>query len=593
MSPHTFKLRVRRLWRRRTSQVEEIGREAGDQFEENFLARLGRLRLVWRFVVLWILLLTVIGVAVGMQLSGLRQYYQVLQPVPGGIYSEGIQGAFTTANPLYAVSDVDTSVSRLLFSGLLTYDSHNHLTGDLADAWSVNKSGTVYTVHLRPRVTWHDGRPVTAVDVVYTYQTIQNPDAQSPLFASWQNVKVAAVDNSTVTFTLPNPLSSFPSSLTNGIVPAHILARVNPVDLRSSSFNTSSPVGTGPFKWSAIGVSGAGDNTEEQVSLVPFERYWAGAPRLASFNVYAFADREDMIKAYENKELTAMAGLNGVPDDIAHDTSTHIYNLPLSAGVYIFFKTSEQPFKESVVRQALVAAVNPGAVVSGLGYTAIPVDEPLLKGQLGYAPQYAQTTGNITHAKALLDHDGWQVGADGIRVKKGVRLTFFLTVLDTPEYDNVSRELKTQWRAIGVDVQILAQPATDFQGNLSSHSYDAVLYGISIGADPDVFVYWDSSQAGAQSANRLNFSEYASPVADVALEAARTRLDPALRAAKYKTFLQAWQRDAPALGLYQPRFLFISHTAIYGLSSGVINTDADRMRNVQNWMIHRGWVTRS
>ena len=590
MSPHKLKLRARKLWRRQTSQVEEISREAGEQFEENFLARLGRLQLVWQFVLLWVLVVSLVGAAVGWQLSLLKQYYQVLEPVPGGIYSEGIKGSFTTANPLYAVNDVDTSVARLIFSGLLTYDSRNRLVGDLADKWSVNKDGTVYTVHLRPHVTWHDGRPFTAADVVFTYQTIQDPDAQSPLFASWQNVKVTAVGASTVTFTLPNPLSSFPSSLTNGIVPKHVLASVDPVDLRSASFNTVSPIGTGPFKWSTIGVSGAGDKTEEQISLAPFGQYWDGEPKLTSFNIFAFANGDDMLKAYNNKELTAMAGLNSVPDSVATDPSAHVYNLPLTAGVYVFFKTTEPLFKDVKVRQALVAAADPAAVIRTLGYSAMPVDEPLLKGQLGYSPKYAQASANSKRAQKLLSADGWLVGHDGIRTKHGQRLTFMLSALDSSEYSLVSRELAEQWRAVGVDVQVMLQPAADFQGNLSSHSYDAALYGISIGADPDVFVYWDSSQASVQSANRLNFSEYSSAAADVALEAGRTRLDPTLRAAKYQALLQAWQRDAPALGLYQPRFLYISHTAIYGLSSGAINTDDDRFRNIEDWMIHRGWV---
>src|SRR5690242_15339200 len=114
MTPRTLKLRARRLWRRRTSQVEDLSQQAGEQFERNFLARLGRLRQVWRFVALWLLLFILLGSCLIVQLSALKPYYQVLQPVSGGIYAEGLTGAFTTANPLYTVSDVDTSVSKLL-----------------------------------------------------------------------------------------------------------------------------------------------------------------------------------------------------------------------------------------------------------------------------------------------------------------------------------------------------------------------------------------------------------------------------------------------------------------------------------------------
>lgn len=591
MSPHLFRLRSRRFWRRQTSHVEDLSHAAGQQLEQNFLARVGRLRKVWRFVAAWTLLLVFVGVGVLAQLSNLKSYYQRLEPVPGGIYSEGLAGTFTTANPLYAVSDVDTSVSTLLFAGLLTYDNSNQLVGDLADWWRANDTGTVYTVHLRPNLTWQDGKPLTSADVVFTYQTIQDPDVQSPLFSSWQGVTVAAVDSRTISFTLPNPLSSFPYSLTNGIVPQHILQGISAVDLRSAGFNTEDPIGSGPFAWGSLGITGSGDSLEEQITLTPFSHYWSGPPKLTSFNLYAFANTNNLIQAYESHEIMAVVGLDSVPDFVRKDSSSYVYNVSLTAGVYVFFKTSSGLFADAKVRQALTMASNRGAVIARLGYPARAVDEPILKDQLGYNPVYAQATNLIDQAKALLDADGWVVGAGGVRSKAGQDLTFTLSLPSNPEYNTVADTLRDEWRAVGADIQVASLPAADFQGALAQHAYDAVLYGISIGADPDVFVYWDSSQADPRSANRLNFSEYKSSVADLALETARTRLDPSLRAAKYRSFLQAWQRDAPALGLYQPRLLIISHSPIYGIGDGAINADAGRYRSVSDWTIHLGWVT--
>jgi ABC-type transport system substrate-binding protein len=83
----------------------------------------------------------------------------------------------------------------------------------------------------------------------------------------------------------------------------------------------------------------------------------------------------------------------------------------------------------------------------------------------------------------------------------------------------------------------------------------------------------------------LNFSEYSNSTADESLEEGRTRLDPALRAIKYESFLQEWQKDAPALGLYQPRYLYITRGQVYGLNEHTINDPTDRFDNVQNWEI--------
>jgi ABC-type transport system substrate-binding protein len=131
----------------------------------------------------------------------------------------------------------------------------------------------------------------------------------------------------------------------------------------------------------------------------------------------------------------------------------------------------------------------------------------------------------------------------------------------------------------------------DFQNALTYHNYSAVLNGISIGIDPDVFVYWASSQASISAINDLNFSEYKNPTADAALEAGRTRLEPQLRTIKYQPFLQAWQQDAPALGLYQPRLLYLTNGLVDGLQPGPIVSSADRFNNVQNWEIRQAKVT--
>ena len=101
-------------------------------------------------------------------------------------------------------------------------------------------------------------------------------------------------------------------------------------------------------------------------------------------------------------------------------------------------------------------------------------------------------------------------------------------------------------------VNLLPEQSLEFQSDLSSHTYDAVLYGISIGVDPDVYVYWDSAQASVSSTEPLNFSEYRSVAADTALEAGRTRLSDPLRVIKYQDFLQAWRQIIR-------RLRFISH----------------------------------
>ena len=144
---------------------------------------------------------------------------------------------------------------------------------------------------------------------------------------------------------------------------------------------------------------------------------------------------------------------------------------------------------------------------------------------------------------------------------------------------------------MGAKVNLHLLSDSDLQYALSYHNYSSILYGISIGVDPDVYAYWNSTQADPRSPFRLNLSEYSSPSADNSLEQGRTRLDPNLRTIKYQPFLQAFQKDAPAIGLYQPRYLYISNLHIFGLDSDEINTATDRYSNVVNWEIRQDKFT--
>jgi peptide/nickel transport system substrate-binding protein len=593
-----LKLRFRRRLRLQKRQVEELSAQAEQRLEDDFFKRLERLGAVRRFVTAWVLLVALLVGVVVAQTRSLSGYYQVQAPAPGGTYTEGMLGAFTNANPIYATDSVDSTVSELVFAGLLTYSQDNELVGDLAESWTVDAAGTTYAVKLRPNLTWHDGDKLTASDVVFTYQVIQNPDARSPLYSSWTGIKIAAVDELTVTFTLPNPLAAFPYSLTTGIVPQHILGGVSMSNMRSLSFNSTQPIGAGPFRWQAIEITGQSAETrEEKIALRAFDGYHAGKPKLNGFVVRTFRDADRLIKSFQEQEVTSIAGLTQVPSQLQRDGVVRIYNLPLTAAVMTFFRTQESVLASTKLRQALIAGADTKSIMDSLQYPTRPVRQALLTDQLAYDPRFRQLPYDPVLAAKLLEEDGWTVGQDGMRFKGDVPLTFNLFYLDNPEYAGVAKLLAKQWRTLGANVQLTPQTEADFRAILSSApspgslGYDALLYGVSIGVDPDVYVYWHGSQIDLRSPVRLNFSQYHSVAADAALEAGRTRLDPALRAVKYQPFLQSWQADAPAMGLYQPRFLYITRGAVNGLEESPINTDIGRLRNVHDWQIRKEWVT--
>ena len=590
----TTKLRLRRSFRQRQHQVENATQFAEYEFEKKVIGRLEKLRNVRRFVAAWLLLVTTLIALVSLQTVGLSQYYQKTGAVAGGVYTEGMIGTFSNANPLYAIGAVDTSVSRLLFSGLFRYNDKNMLVGDLAKDYQVDESGKQYTVHLRPKLTWHDGKKLTSRDVAFTFKTIQNPDAQSPLFSSWQGIQITTPNDQTVVFQLPNALTAFPHSLVTGIIPQHVLGTIPANTLRAHNFNTTTPVGAGPFTWGALqlGDTTTPDDATAIISLKAFHSYNKGKPKLDGFTIHTYENPENLLKAYRKRSVEAAAGLQEIPKSFKQDTRNYTYQFPTTAAVMVFFKMSGGLLADGAVRKALVLASDRNALLAELPFSVKPVRSPLLMGQLGYDDTLLQPGFNLAEAQKVLQDAGWVPGKDSVRVKNGQRLQFQILAEDTADNRTIISGLQRQWRALGAVMQpSWQQNSADMQGAVETHSYTALLYGISIGSDPDVYVYWDSTQADPRSVSRLNFSEYKSTVADTALEAARTRSDPAVRTLKYQAFLKAWQEDYPALALYQPVSLYVTRGgSIHGLAEHVINNDADRYYSVTDWAVKSGRV---
>ncbi len=585
------RLRWRRQFRKSKRQVAEVSSETDKRLDRLVLRRISRLVTVRRFVVMWMLLILVSSVGVFLQMRQLVPYYQEVRAVSGGTHREGILGSFTNANPLYASGSVDGTVSKLLFSSLYTYDRFNQIVPDLAVGYEVDETGLEYTLSLRDDVRWHDGEPFTARDVVFTYQTIANADARSSLFSSWKDTDVEAIDEHTVRFDLPSPFVAFPQALTNGIVPAHLLENVSPRQLRSHVFNTAQPIGTGPFMWDTLEVVGDTlEDREERIALNAYEDYHHGRPGLDRFVVRTFRDTDRLLDSFIDRDIYAMVGVDLISHERLESHEYHQYIVPLTGQVGVFFKMSDPVFSERSVRQALVRFIDTDAVRSSLNGSVVASDSPLLSIHQGYDPELTQLDYDPERAEEQLVEAEWEQDDDGIWQKDDVRLSFSLVALNSSDSRAVTHALQEQWRSHGVHVDVTLQDETELQTSIAQHEFVSLLHGIAIGPDPDVFAFWHSSQADVLAENRLNFSEYQSSVADGSLESGRTRSDDELRSVKYQPFLEAWRRDAPALMLYKPRFVYVTQDKIDGFEPIMFNSGSDRIFSVDDWLTRRARV---
>ena len=546
------------------------------------LRRIENVRLVMTEIMIWLAAIALLIAGLGIQYSWNSQGSKKDGAKSGGVYVEGVIGNISTLNPLLAASEPEQAVSRLLFSSLYNYDVTGALHTDLAESMTV-KDDKVYTIKLRNAV-WHDGKKLTAEDVVYTINLIKNPQVRSPLRVNWLDISARAIDDSTVEFMLPAVYAGFSHALTFPVIPKHILQSVSPSSMREADFS-SNPVGSGPFAVKRVQTSESTSSTDV-VRMEPNTKYYGAVSTLSRLELRAYGNESLLVKAVNSGEVSAASGLSLSAADNIKSKQYSTKHWLLNKGVYLLMNNRSQTLQDARVRQALRYATDTSSIRATVGDNVAQLDTPILQSQIAQklpvAPDY-----NLDKAKALLKEAGWTYNQGQWKGKDGRPLAVAVTTSSgRDEYKKIVDALKQQWSKLGVDVQLreidTSSTTTSFvQSVLQPRDYDALLYELELGADPDVFAYWHSSQA---SASGYNFANYSNRTVDNDLVGGRSRTNSALRAAKYIQFVNQWLNDAPAIGLYQSVGSYVlNNGASIVEPRGSLNTMNDRYADVTTW----------
>lgn len=577
--------RYRRLWRKLRRSWQRSRVRLGSYVDAHVWGRWHQLRLVRRFVLAWggLLLLALAGV--GWQVHRLEESALMLVPSSGGTFTEAEVGQAKILNPVLPDTPAAGDINALVFDGLTKWGPGRKLMPDLAQSWEVSADARTYTFHLRRGVKWHDGVPFTAADVLFTLTAIQNPDSRSPLAASWQGVTAEAPDQYTVIYHLPTSYPPFLASTTQGIVPRHSLESIDPSLLRTAQFNQQ-PVGTGPFKVSSFQAEAG------QVVLVPNAAYFGGRPKLDRFVFKMYGSPGEALDAYAKQQVTSVGRVVAADQARAErEADLVFYDDALPSETMVFFNMNDKVAGDHAVRQALAEATDRQRLIDQVEPAlATPEDQPILPGQPGYTNAYRADKLNPKAAKAALDGAGWKTGKGGLRYKDGKALELHLVTVQDSTLQSLASHLADQWEAIGVKLDVKAVSLDEFeQSFVKPRNFQLMLFGVSVGADPDVYAYWHSSQASDPG---LNISQYKSADADRALEAGRLKSDVQLRAVKYNAFLKAWDADQPAIVLAAPVYRYGVDASAGGISAGPVVEPADRFWNVADWTVRRRPVRR-
>ncbi len=532
----------------------------------------------------------------------LNSFYKTLTyevPDFGGYYKEGMVGQPRYLNPVYSVSnDIDRDISFLIFSSLVKFDKDNKLVMDLAESYKISNNNTEYIFKLRPNAQWHDGKLVTADDVVFTFNIIQNNDFQSPLRFNFQGVKVEKVDDLTVKFTLKTAYAPFITNLDVGILPKHFWQNdnISAQNLFISEFNLA-PIGSGPFKFKRISKDTKG--YINYIELEAFNKYYfknegdKNRPFLDGVKFIFYKNYDDALAALKKGKIDGAARLPATNVNELKANKFNIYRLRMPAYIAVFFnQTESKALADKNVRTALALAINKKEIIKNvIANEAFALDSPFFnnfwQGFNFEEDSQVQNEYNVEKAEKILNDNGWVLKENGFREKiidkESVKLSVEITTVSNNELENLAKQLKAYWSRIGVDATIRVINLFELQNDvLKTRDFEALIFGEMLGADPDVFSFWHSSQKKDPG---LNIAMFDNSRADKLLEEARVIFNLEERAAKYKELSQIISSEIPVIFLYSPYYIFVSTKDLRNVGVKNINNSTYRFANILNWYL--------
>lgn len=540
----------------------------------------------------WLLFLGLLIILFASSLTqALTMHNQFLIEIPakGGVLREGVVGLPRSVNPLLPNNDVERDLIALIYSGLLKPDPSGTLVTDLAERYEISEDGLVYTFTLRDDLTFHDGEPLTADDVLFTISKAQDPTLRSPKRANWDGVLAQKIDEHTISFTLKQPYAPFLENATIGILPAHIWKEATTESFSFSKFNQE-PVGSGPYRVQSVGYSSSGVPTEYR--LRAYTQSGLATPFITSLVMRFYPNADALLSAYTQGEVDSMVA---TPDTELAQTikeeQGQIFSTPLSRLFAVFFNQNQNKiFADASVRKALDTALDKERIVKEVlfGYGS-PIDGPLpLQVGVGAASSTPKLE-RLKEAKAILEKGGWEYSTETRAWEKTVnketqKLSFALATGNAEELKRVAERIRDDWQALGVPVDLQFYETADLQQSIiRPRKYDALLFGLISGRELDLFAFWHSSQRNDPG---LNIGMYANITTDKLLEEARSTIDTTKRNELLHAFDLEIQKDMPAVFVYTPDFVYAAPKSVKNISFASIVTPSDRFQKIRDWHIN-------
>jgi len=441
-----------------------------------------------------------------------------------------IESSPTNLDPRVGLDAQSERIDELLFDALLIRDEHLNVQPGLAERWD-NPDPLTYVFHLRRGVTFHDGRPLTARDVKWTFDSLLEGKIRSTKKAVYRFVDhIDAPDDMTVIFHLKEPFATLLWNLSEGAIGI--------VPYGSLDDMTSHPIGSGPFKF----VSAEQD---KEVILERNDNYWGNKARLSRVRFTVVPDTTT--RALELRKGSADVAINALTSDMVlaleREPRLEVQRAPGTILSYLAFNLRDPLLRDVRVRQAIAYAIDRGPLIQYIwrGF-AQPAASILPPQSWADDPNVRTYPHDQAKANQILNAAGYRA-VDGVR--------FHLTMKTSTEESTrlLAAVLQQQLREVGIALDIRTFEFATFLADVTSGSFQFYsLRWIGGNEDPDIFEYvFHSAKFPPNGANR---GFYSNPRVDVLIDQARRETDQNVRKRLYAELQEVLAQDLPYINLW-------------------------------------------
>ncbi len=487
-------------------------------------------------------------------------------PAYGDTLTEASIGDIQGLIPNITSDGASHEVGSLIYTGLVKRDKDLNLVPNLAESWNLSQDCLALTFHLKKDAKWHDGRPFTAQDVRFTYETMIHPKTPTAYKEDFLAIKsLEVLDPYTVRITYPKPYAQALETWGMWMLPRHLLEPyVAEARLREAPQNRN-PVGNGPYRFVEW-------KSGEKVVVVANPDYFDGKPYISRV-VYRIIPSQATIFLELKAKGVDFAGLTAIQfkrqtEYPAFRKAYDKYQYPANAYTYFGFNLKDPRFADRRVRRALAHAINKQELIDGVRLgLAREATGPYKPGTWAYNPNVKRYPYDPERARALLAEAGWKdTDGDGILDKDGKPFVFTIqTNQGNEERKKIAEIVQQRLKDVGLvaELQVL-EWAAFIKEFIKKRRFEAIILGWGIGLDPDQYEIWHSSKTGPDDLNHIS---YANPEADRLLELGRASCRQEERKKYYDRLQEILAEDQPIIFLYFPEALPVVSSRVRGIES--------------------------